>query len=188
MAGMAAVIAERDYEMQYLKTTRRKRINIYKNDKLVDIALIDAAITNDMFVGARALYDPEAISELIVTVAKPDCLGMSAIAGSVYPVEETDLYGLYLEMGKDGLLETWVPMAPGMMSLIKFTKFEKISPGKRIKIKAQEGMVALDGEREVSFNKNDKIEVELTLDGPRVIDIHKSLKAASEGGFFIEKG
>ena len=187
MAGMAAVIAERDCSKRFLKVTRRKRLNIFKNDELVDIALVDAAITDDMFAGARALYDPEALSELIVTVAKPDCLGMSAIAGSVYPVEETESHGLYLEMGKDGELETWVPMAPGMMSLIKFAKFRKINLGERIRIKAQDGMVALDGEREVSFNKNDKIEVELSSQGPNVIDIHNSLKAASQGGFFIEK-
>lgn len=188
MAGMAAVIAERDYAGHYLKVTRRKRLNIIKNDEMVDIALVDAAITDDMFVGARALYDPEVLSELIVTVAKPDCLGMSAIAGSVYPVEETESHGLYLEMGQSGELETWVPMAPGIMKRIKFTKYKKVNPGERIKIKAQEGMVALDGEREVSFNKNDKIEVELTPWGPKVIDIHKSLKAASKGGFFIAKG
>jgi predicted polyphosphate/ATP-dependent NAD kinase len=187
MAGMAAVVAERDCEGHYIKITRRKRLNIYKNDKFIDIALVDAAITNDMFVGARALYDSEALSELIVTVAKPDCLGMSAIAGSVYPVEETDSHGLYVDMGLDGKLETWVPMAPGMMKRIKFNNFRKIKPGERIRIKALEGMVALDGEREVLFNRNDKIEVELTSYGPNVIDIHKSLNAASKEGFFIEK-
>jgi len=113
---------------------------------------------------------------------------MSAIAGSVYPVEESESHGLYVEMGQSGELETWVPMAPGMMNRIKFSGYKKINPEEKIKIKLQEGMVALDGEREVSFNRNDKIEIELSSSGPRVIDIHKSLKAASEGGFFIEKG
>ncbi|MEL7647909.1 MAG: NAD(+)/NADH kinase [Sedimentibacter sp.] len=188
MAGMAAVIAERDEMKKFLKITKRKKLNIYKNGELTDIALIDAAITDDMFVGARALYDPESLSELIVTVAKPDCLGMSAIAGSVYPVEESESIGLYLEMGQDGELETWVPMAPGVMKKIRFKQFKKIVLGERIKVKAMEGMVALDGEREVPFNKNDTVEIELSYEGPNVIDIHKSLKAASEGGFFIEKG
>jgi predicted polyphosphate/ATP-dependent NAD kinase len=187
MAGMAAVVAERDCEGHYLKANRRKRINIYKNDELVDIALVDAAITNDMFVGARALYDSEALSEIMVTVAKPDCLGMSAIAGSVCPVEETEPHGLYVEMGLDGELETWVPMAPGMMKRIRFTKFKKVNPSQRVKISSQEGMIALDGEREVPFKKSDKIEIELSSEGPIVIDIHGSLKAASEEGFFIEK-
>jgi len=30
MAGMAAVVAERDYKGQYLKVNRRKKLNIYK--------------------------------------------------------------------------------------------------------------------------------------------------------------
>jgi predicted polyphosphate/ATP-dependent NAD kinase len=188
LAGMAAVIAERDLQRRYLKVDRRKMLNIYKNGEMIDIALVDAAITDDMFAGARALYDPEALSELIVTVAKPDCLGMSAIAGSVHPVEEYEPVGLYLAMGQGGQLETWVPMAPGIMKPIKFKEFKKVVPGEKIVIKASEGMVALDGEREVSFNSNDKVEIELILEGPNVIDIHKSLKAASEGGFFIENG
>lgn len=187
MAGMAAVVAERDYAKQFLKIKRRKRLNIYKNGEFIDIALVDAAITNDMFVGARALYDSEALSELVVTVAKPDCLGMSAIAGSVYPVGDSDPHGLYLEMGKGGELETWVPMAPGMMRRIKFTDYKKMNPNERIVVKEEEGMVALDGEREVPFNKRDKIEIELSPFGPNVVDIHESLTAASRGGFFIEK-
>ncbi|HBH12540.1 MAG: Acetoin catabolism protein X [Clostridiales bacterium 38_11] len=187
MAGMAAVVAERDRERQYLVINRRKRINIYKNSKFIDIALIDVAITKDMFIGARALYHPEALHELAVTVAKPDCLGMSAIAGSVYPVGENDPHGLYLEMGEGGELETWVPMAPGMMQLIRFKHYRKIKINERIVVKADEGMVALDGEREVPFTKNDNIEIELSPFGPNVVNIHKSLTAASRGGFFIEK-
>lgn len=188
MAGMAAVVAERDTKGKYLEINRCKKLNIYKNNELSDIALIDVAITNDMFAGARALYNPEALNELIVTVAKPDCLGMSAIAGSVYPIEENEPRGLYVEFDQNSNLETWVPMAPGVMSLIKFNDYKVINIGEKIKIKAQEGMVALDGEREVPFNKSDTVEVELSSSGPRVIDIHKTLKAASEGGFFIEKG
>lgn len=187
MAGMAAVVAEKDKKSYYIKKYRRKKLDIYKNGELVDIALIDAAVTNDLFIGARALYDPKALYELVVTVSKPDCLGMSAIAGSVYPVEDTDDYGLYLKMGKGGGLETWVPMAPGMMKLIKFAEYKKINTQDHIIVEAEEGMIALDGEREVPFNKKDRIGIQLSLNGPYVIDINESLRSASKGGFFIEK-
>lgn len=187
MAGMAAVVAEKDKKNHYLIKNRRKKLNIYKNNELVDIALIDAAVTNDLFIGARALYDPKALYELVVTVSKPDCLGMSAIAGSVYPVEETDPHGLYLKMGEGGGLETWVPMAPGMMKLIKFSEYKKINTKDHIIIESEEGMVALDGEREVPFNEKDRIRIQLSHDGPYVIDINGSLRSASKGGFFIEK-
>jgi hypothetical protein len=79
-------------------------------------------------------------------------------------------------------------MAPGMMNRIKFTSYRKINFGERIRVKYKEGMIALDGEREVPFNKNDVVEIELSPNGPRVVDIHDTLKAASQGGFFIEKG
>ncbi|ETA81531.1 ATP-NAD kinase family protein [Youngiibacter fragilis] len=188
LAGMAAVVAERDKGKEWLRMSKRKCIKVYKNGIFTDIALVDAAITSDLYVGARALYDPSAISELLVTVAKPDCLGMSAIAGSVHPVEETDPNGVYVELGEKGCVETWVPMAPGVMSKIAFRGYREVVPYERILVKANEGMVALDGEREVPFNRGDRIELELSPDGPVVIDIHETLKAASGSGFFIECG
>jgi hypothetical protein len=187
MAGMAAVVVERDRDKRFVKMNRRKKLNIYKNHQLIDLALVDAAITNDRFVGARALYEVEALCELAVTTAKPDCLGMSAIAGSILPVGETDDYGLYLKVGKGGELKTWVPMAPGMMQCVTFESYRKIEENERFMIKTKEGMVALDGEREVPFNPEDRIDIALSLEGPYVVDINETLRHASQGGFFIEK-
>ena len=48
-------------------------------------------------------------------------------------------------------------------------------------------MIALDGEREVVFNKNDKVEIEFTDKGPCVIDVQATLNAAAKKGIFVDK-
>lgn len=46
-------------------------------------------------------------------------------------------------------------------------------------------LVALDGEREVEIYPQEKVEVELCRDGPRVVKIEETLEAAARNGFFI---
>jgi hypothetical protein len=45
-------------------------------------------------------------------------------------------------------------------------------------------MLALDGEREVEFLPKDTVEIELTHDGPLVVDIPATLSCAANKGFF----
>src|SRR5262249_61995675 len=50
-----------------------------------DIALVDAVISTDRYVGARALWRTEGPRWLYVTYADPEAIGMSAIAGLLEP-------------------------------------------------------------------------------------------------------
>ncbi len=88
-------------------------VNIYKNGELIDIALIDAVITDDLFVGSRALWDPASIKEIFVTAAKPDSIGISAIAGSFHPMSGEAPGGLYIKVGEKEPVDDLVAIAPG---------------------------------------------------------------------------
>ena len=46
-----------------------------------DLALVDVAVSSVPFVGARALWRADSITELFVTRANPGAVGLSAIAG-----------------------------------------------------------------------------------------------------------
>ena len=48
-----------------------------------DIALVDAVISTDRYIGARALWKPEALSAAYLTFADPQAIGLSAIGGPV---------------------------------------------------------------------------------------------------------
>ena len=187
VAGLASAVAEKDRGQECLKLRRCKRVNIYRNGALADIALIDAVVTDDLFVGSRALWEPDSIKEIFVTVAKPDSIGISAIAGSFYPVSETEPKGLHVVIGDNGRLRTRASIAPGLMRCVSVRDYREIELNRKIGIETRCGMIALDGEREVVFNANDRIEIELTDKGPWVIDVQATLNAAANKGFFLEK-
>jgi hypothetical protein len=44
------------------------------------------------------------------------------------------------------------------------------------------GTVAVDGEREIEFGPADPVTVALTADGPRVVDIARTLRLAADDG------
>lgn len=46
-------------------------------------------------------------------------------------------------------------------------------------------ILALDGERELSVRKGDQLTIRINPHGPRVIDIEKTLRLASEECLFI---
>jgi len=184
VAGFAAAVADIDKKHEYLKLKQKKRLNIYKNGVLVDIALIDAVITEERFIGSRALWEPETIKEIFVTVAKPDSIGMSAIAGSIYPISEDEQKGLYVWLGNNGNVETNAAIAPGLIQNIKIEGYSEIGLEQKVNIKTKTGIVALDGEREITFGKNDKVVIGLSNDGPKVVDVGGTLVAAAKEGYF----
>ena len=186
VAGMAALVAEKDSDGECLILRQCKRINVYKNDELVDIALIDAVITDDMFVGSRALWETDSIKEIFVTVAKPDSIGISAIAGSFRPMSEDEPGGLYVKIG-NGAFRTWAAIAPGLVRPVPVREFRETGFNNRVRVETPCGMIALDGEREVVFNESDKVEIEFTCKGPRVIDVQATLNAAAKRGVFLDK-
>ncbi|MDR1514713.1 MAG: NAD(+)/NADH kinase [Synergistaceae bacterium] len=187
VAGMAAVVAELDTERAFFRTRRCKRLCVYKNYELVDMALVDAAVTKDRFIGARALWDLDAITEIFVTMARADSIGMSAIAGYFHPVPENGPTGLYIEIGKRCGFSVRVPIAPGMVEEISVGEVRELLPGERIKIATPEGIIALDGEREVPFRKGDVMEIGLGHDGPFVVEVEQTLTSAARGGFFVKR-
>ncbi|MDR3281264.1 MAG: NAD(+)/NADH kinase [Synergistaceae bacterium] len=187
VAGMAAAVVELDSERAYVQTRRCKRLCIYKNGELVDMALIDAVVTADRFIGARAIWEPDAIKEIFVTSARTDSIGMSAIAGYFHPISETDPKGLYIRTGVGGGFSIRAPIAPGMIQEIPIELVRELKPGERTAIHTAEGMLALDGEREVSFKKGDTVEIGLGHDGPFVVEVEQTLASAARGNFFVRR-
>ena len=184
VAGLAALVAENDLDGSVLKTNRRKKLNIYKNGELVDTALIDVCVTNDTYVASRAVWDVDSIQELYVTVAKPDSIGMSAIAGSYTAITELQPEGFYLRCGEPAEARTMAAIAPGLLRPVNIRESGRMQPGERIRLTTTAGMLALDGEREVEFRPKDVVEIELSLEGPYVVDVPATLNCAADNGLF----
>ena len=148
---------------------RSKRIDIYVDSELHDEALVDAAVSTQMFVGARAVWDTSTLHAMFLTRAEPASIGLSSIGSRLTPVSIDDQYGLYIRMdGKPGSNATTVraPVAPGTVSDVDIMDWRKIMPGEQIEIDLHPGTIALDGEREVELLPNQKVHAQLRTDGP----------------------
>src|SRR5262249_61086268 len=81
-----------------------------------DIAIVDAVVTHDRTVGARALWKPQSLDSAYFAFAEPAAIGLSAIGGLLQPVGRRDPGGLAVQLAGDArhaLLHLHAPIAPG---------------------------------------------------------------------------
>ena len=180
IAGIAAGrIATRKITSKLFR--KSKKINIFVNDELVDIALVDVAITNQMFLGSRAVWDPEVIDSIFLTRSEPLCIGLASIGARIKMISIDEPLGLYIKLNGKEKFRVSAPLAPGKVHEIKISSYEEMKSGKKYPIDLNSGTIALDGEREVELLPKNKVAVSLDLDGPNVVDVEFVHRNFSEG-------
>ena len=187
-AGLAASILARGIVNMDNCIMTAKKLNIIKNGRVVDLALIDAVILNQQFIGARAIWDISHVKEVISTQCHPAYTGMASIGGSFHPISADDDQGLYIRIGENNL-KVSAAIAPGLISEVGIDEYRVLKLKDRVKINVDQlSIIALDGEREVEILPQDEVEIELCRDGPRVVKIKETLEEAAAAGFFINTG
>jgi predicted polyphosphate/ATP-dependent NAD kinase len=136
-----------------------------------DLALVDVAVSRERFIGARALWRPEDVSELFVTFANPAAVGLSAIAGALHALPRGGGQGLHVRLGPGRTVT--VPLAPGLVAPVSVAEHRVIALGEEVVIAPGEGTIALDGERELE-RRGEPATVTL-VPGPLTIDIDATL-------------
>ena len=74
------------------------------------------------------------------------------------------------------------PIAPGLVVPVGVAAVHDLLPGERQTVCAPQGVIALDGEREIEFTDGDRVAVWLDDDGPRTIDIDRVMARAAQSG------
>ncbi len=146
-----------------------------------EIALIDAVFMTPGFVGSRAIWETEAIREVVLTRAEAHAVGMSAVGGMLVEVAPSDDCGLHLEIGDAGS-EVRAAIAPGLIRPVRVERVERVELGARLGIEGP-ALLALDGERELLIEEGRAADVTLLRSGPPVVDIGRCLAAARSAGF-----
>jgi len=187
IAGLAAgVVASQVVKLDHV-VRPTKRLEIEKNGQFVDIALIDAVVYDDLFLGSRAIWDVSKVREIVLTQADPSNIGLSSIGGCLYPDALDERQGVYIKVGS-GDREIMAPIAPGLIVRMGIESFRLIDLNQMIEVKQRPSVLALDGEREIEVGEEDCISIRLTKGGPWLIDIKGVLKEAARRGFFVNKG
>lgn len=183
VAGMAAAAIARMDDPDTC-CVRDKRIEIAINGSYVDLALVDAVITDDLYIGSRAIWDMDRIHHMLVTRCHPASIGFSSVAGCLEIVRDTDDWGLSLAFGEGGT-PILAPIAAGVLTQLHVSQSERLAVDTPyIQPVERNGMIALDGEREQKLRKGDTLTYTITRNGPRRVLVHKALEMAVQRGLF----
>ncbi len=184
LAGIAAaVVASGGFDKREF-TQKDKRIEIYHREKLIDIALIDAVISKDVFVGAKAIWQVETIEKIFVTRAHPASIGFSSVIGNKMIVSCEDDFGAMVNVNTDYSC-ILAPMSAGIVVPIPIDQPEVLPFGEEYRYTTRcRGTIALDGEREIEFGPGEDYFFRVTRKGPFRVQVKKALEAAQKNGFF----
>jgi len=160
-----------------------KRLVIARNGQDIDMALVDAVVLNQLFIGARAIWELTEIRQIVCTRAEPTNMGMTSIGGNLHPLDSKDAHGLYLKIG-NGKLKVKAPVLPGIISEVGIEEWKVLSPGEEVEVTCKPSVIALDGEREITVKTSDRVSIRLQNDGPPVVDIQATIREAVKKGFF----
>lgn len=186
-AGIAAaVIASKRCEADKVQH-RDKRVEVYRNGVLLDIALIDAAVSRNIVIGSKAIWKIEDVLMIVATRAHPASIGFSSVAGCKRIVKAKDDFGVCVDL-TEKKYKFLAPIAAGVIKTVSMGDERVLKLGEELSYIAQEqGTVALDGEREITFKAGDEIVFMITREGPVRVNIRKALELAHEIGFFTVK-
>jgi predicted polyphosphate/ATP-dependent NAD kinase len=143
-----------------------------------DLALVDVAAVASHFVGARALWKPDDVSELVVAFANPSAVGLSAVAGQLEPTRRGE-EGVYVRFAslEEAAIVVDVPLAPGFVTRMGIREHRRLSLGDVVVLSPGTGTIALDGERTFARSLDDRVSVRLAT-GPLRIDVDAVMAAA----------
>ncbi|MGI6605204.1 MAG: ATP-NAD kinase [Firmicutes bacterium] len=184
VAGLAAGLVATGFASA---VRRAKKLDVIGPEGWRDLALVDAVVTEETFVAARALWDMERVRAIICTRCEPDTIGLSAVAGCLHPVSPTEAAGLYLELGdrKTAAREVLAPVAPGLFATVPVNHWRRLAFGESVTVDTGPRLIALDGEREVLVQAGEEIKIVLSDEGPYVVDTAQVLRQAQAAGFFV---
>ncbi|SHJ10495.1 ATP-NAD kinase family protein [Desulfofundulus thermosubterraneus] len=189
VAGLAAGLLATGAVEPEEALQRTKMLVIYINGRPADIALIDAVVLADRFTGSRAVWDASKIRQIAATRGSTACIGIASVVGGLRHIGPAEPCGMHVIVGSptgDAAVSVRAAIGPGLIKRVPVVAYHLLQPGQRIQVLESPCVIALDGERELRINAGDSAEIELSMEGPWVVDIDRTLAAAAARGVFRE--
>ncbi len=161
---------------------QQSKVLTVRCDSREELALVDVAVIDSDRLASGAIWEAASIRELFLCFAEPQAIGLSSIGAHVRPVWRHAPVGLHLTLGRPGGHRVRAPMGPGLVEDVDVTTVVDLVPGRPIRIGARSGVIAVDGERLFRIRPDDPPIVTLRNDGPRAIDIARTMHLAATSG------
>jgi predicted polyphosphate/ATP-dependent NAD kinase len=182
IAGLAAGLVATGAAPRADALTRAKVLEV-RADGRAETALVDVAVSTQAHVAARAVWDPATLTQLFCAFAEPDAIGLSSILGQAAPVSRAEQLGVTALIQQQDPERTVVaPIAPGLVVPVGVAGIRRMTPGTAYPVLAEAGVLAVDGERELTFERGTRPTVTLRTDGPWCVDVPAVLAASARLG------
>src|SRR5580693_7412584 len=159
IAGLAAGLVAVGAVPADSVASRAKLLEVRAGDR-AETALVDVAVSTERHVGARAVWDPATVTQ-------------------------RDPHGVTARLSPAAARQVLAPIAPGLVVPVGVGDIEPMSVGSVFPVDAREGVIAVDGERELTFGAGERPVVRLRADGPRCVDVPAVLAASARLGLLI---
>lgn len=161
-----------------------------------DIALVDVAIASEHYIGAKALWRTDSLAAVYMAFADPEAIGLSSIGGMLAPVGRREPGGLHVEVAPAEspcslgsahesarpLFHLHAAIAPGLLQPVPVYGWHRLTDGEPVRVRQRSGVVALDGEREITFGPGDRLTVTLRERAFHSVDVARCLRYAATHG------
>ncbi len=157
-------------------------------DPTADLALVDATFLADDHLGNLLPFEPGKLRVLVLARAEAAAIGTSPIGGLLEPAGADDDFGVLVRCTSHGgggrpLL---TPISPGLYRPVHVAEARRLAFDEEVEIVGP-GLLALDGDRLYALPPTARARLCVRRDGPRVIDVERTLGFAARAGYFLDR-
>lgn len=185
VAGLAAGLVASGAVAMDDVALAQKVVHIEIEREAPDLALVDALLVADSFVGAGIVTDPRTWRIAVMARAEPAAVGVSAIGArleSIGAAADTALVAEFVEAAEASFVVRG-PVAPGEFSAVGVRSHHLIGLDEPVEITGP-GVLALDGERTRPLAPGQRATLRVIRNGPRLVDPARVVAGAVPGGFW----
>ncbi len=132
------------------------------------LAVIDAVVVRNRWVGAGAISNTSELVEGLVTTSRRTAVGIASVSAAYGPLEPDHVRHLYF----GGKRTVRAVFGPGLVLDVPVSGHVDLPIGAEVSLGEEAGMVALDGERRLPARSG----VVRVVEGPRVLDLESALR------------
>ena len=186
-AGVAAgLVASGSVERERVaQPTKRIVVRLDGAERTEDVALVDLALVEGSFVGARAVSDPGAVRSILAAVAETATTGLSSVAGRAAPLDRHSRGGVEIMLvpPADDVRCIRVPLSPGRFESVGIEHVRRLVDGEPVEWHGP-GVLAFDGERDLPIGPDATVVAHVERTGPVLIDVESAVTIAALDGRF----